>query len=234
MVPPAPIRSEPAATTVPPVWAAVPVRVNDPAPARVRAPGPEMAPERVSAKPPLSMVPPAAPTLTGRAEASAWLVSRAPPFSVRPPDGAPRLASVEIDSVPPDTVTPPVKVLAAESTRVPRSVLTRPPVPWITAPMSALMPAPAPVPSPTRITVAAVLVLSGWPAMEYPPTANWPPPKLTWPALLSTVTTPGAAWKTAKPSAGQGAFTTPVLSVQASLAGAASQVPAPPSTTPLL
>src|SRR5882672_382571 len=101
----------------------------------------------------------------------------------------------------------------------------------MTAPIVAVIAAPAGVPSPTRRTELTVVVVSGWPAIVYPPTANCAPLKVTAPAPLSTVTVPGVPWKIAKPFAAHGAFTVPATFVHASLPGGAgpvSQVPVPP------
>ena len=46
-------------------------------------------------------------SVTARAVVSAAVFSSVPPMKVRPPDAAPRLASAEIDRVPPLIVVPP-------------------------------------------------------------------------------------------------------------------------------
>ena len=86
----------------------MPPRLSVPPPARVSAPGPETTPEAERVTPPgVKKLPPPGPSVMARAVATLAVGSSSPPLSVRPPDGAPRLPSDEIASVPWLTVVPP-------------------------------------------------------------------------------------------------------------------------------
>ena len=121
----------PAATRVAPVAEPAPARASVPLPVLVRPPCPLTVPLTVRVALAETAMPESAARATPRLAARATLtaVERLPPSRVRLVRAvagmAPRLASARIAKVPAATVTPPVKVLAPLSSKVPAPALVR-------------------------------------------------------------------------------------------------------------